>query len=62
MKLFLFQLKEDREKFRKTLEAELRKLQGNIAEAATNFDEKLSQLFQRKVKTEMVICQVCKLI
>eukprot|EP00795_Rhopilema_esculentum_P012071 gene12071-2664_t len=50
-------LKEDREKFRKALETEWKKLQGSITEAATNFDEKLSQLFQRKIKTEMVICQ-----
>ena len=56
--LILFQLKEDREKFRKSLETEQKKLQGNINEGATSFDEKLSQLFQRKIKTEMVICQV----
>jgi len=50
-------LKEDREKFRKSLETELKKLQGNIHEAAASFDDRLSQLFQRKIKTEMVICQ-----
>lgn len=53
------QLQEDREKYRKSLETELKKLQSGISEATAAFDEKLSQLFQRKVKTEMVIYQVC---
>ena len=52
------QLQEDRDKYRKSLETELKKLQGGITEAAASFDEKLGQLFQRKVKTEMVIYQV----
>jgi len=51
------QLQEDREKYRKSLETELKKLQSGISEATAAFDEKLSQLFQRKVKTEMVIYQ-----
>lgn len=49
---------EDREKWKKSLETELKKLQSNIAEATAAFDEKLSLLFQKKVKTEMVIFQV----
>ena len=49
------QLQEDREKYRKSLETELKKLQSGITDATASFDEKLSQLFQRKVKTEMVI-------
>lgn len=53
------QLQEDREKYRKSLETELKKLQSGISDATASFDEKLSQLFQRKVKTEMVIYQVC---
>ena len=53
------QLQEDREKYRKSLETELKKLQSGISEATAVFDEKLGQLFQRKVKTEMVIYQVC---
>lgn len=53
------QLQEDREKYRKSLETELKKLQSGITDATASFDEKLSQLFQRKVKTEMVIYQVC---
>ena len=52
------QLQEDREKYRKSLETELKKLQNSITEATAAFDEKLGQLFQRKVKTEMVIYQV----
>ncbi|XP_031564143.1 cilia- and flagella-associated protein 43-like [Actinia tenebrosa] len=48
---------EDREKWKKSLETELKKLQSSIAEATTAFDEKLSLLFQKKVKTEMVIYQ-----
>lgn len=51
------QLQEDREKYRRSLETELKKLQSGISEATAAFDEKLSQLFQRKVKTEMVIYQ-----
>ncbi|KAM7447734.1 Cilia- and flagella-associated protein 43 [Porites harrisoni] len=51
------QLQEDREKYRKSLETELKKLQSGISEATAVFDEKLGQLFQRKVKTEMVIYQ-----
>ncbi|XP_068708688.1 cilia- and flagella-associated protein 43-like [Montipora foliosa] len=50
-------LQEDREKYRKSLETELKKLQSGISEATAAFDEKLNQLFQRKVKTEMVIYQ-----
>ena len=53
------QLQEDREKYRKSLETELKKLQSGISEATAVFDEKLGQFFQRKVKTEMVIYQVC---
>ncbi|XP_057306385.1 cilia- and flagella-associated protein 43-like [Hydractinia symbiolongicarpus] len=51
------QLHEDREKYRKSLETELRKLQTTNVEATTNFDERLNQLFQRRTKTEMVILQ-----
>lgn len=53
-------LQEDREKYRKSLETELKKLQSGISEATAAFDEKLNQLFQRKVKTEMVVYQVCR--
>ena len=45
-----------------TLEAELKKLQTIIADTTSNFDDKLLKLFERKLKTEMVIYQVCDLI
>lgn len=51
------ELKEQREKFKKSLETELKKHQSIINDATTAFDEKLNQLFQRKVKTEMAIFQ-----
>lgn len=50
---------EDREKWKKSLDTELKKLQSSISEATSAFDEKLALLFQKKVKTEMVIYQVC---
>ncbi|XP_019644439.1 PREDICTED: cilia- and flagella-associated protein 43-like isoform X1 [Branchiostoma belcheri] len=51
------ELNEEREKYRKNLEAELKKLQTQNAEGSASFDEALGQLFKRKVKTEMVINQ-----
>jgi len=51
------QLQEDREKYRKSLETELKKLQAANSEVSTNFNEKLQQLFQLKIKTETVILQ-----
>ncbi|CAH1259174.1 CFAP43 [Branchiostoma lanceolatum] len=51
------ELAEEREKYRKNLEAELKKLQTQNAEGSASFDEALGQLFKRKVKTEMVINQ-----
>ncbi|CAB3997164.1 cilia- and flagella-associated 43-like [Paramuricea clavata] len=51
------ELQEQREKYKKSLETELRKHQGNINEATAAFDEKLNQLFQRKIKTELTIFQ-----
>ncbi|XP_078484359.1 cilia- and flagella-associated protein 43 [Ciona intestinalis] len=50
-------LQEEREKYRKNLENELKKLQQNNLDAITNYDESLQQLFNRKVKTEMVVNQ-----
>ena len=46
-------LQEDREKYRKSLETELKKLQSGISEATAAFDEKLNQLFQRKLKVHL---------
>ena len=43
----------------KSLEMELRKLQTANTDATNNFDERLNQLFVKKIKTEAVILQVC---
>lgn len=49
---------EEREKLKRALEAELRKLQGSIVQAMEQFDERLGKLFQLKIKTEMAVHQV----
>ncbi|XP_026560498.1 cilia- and flagella-associated protein 43 [Pseudonaja textilis] len=51
------ELNEEREKHRKILETELRKLQGSIQESTQGFDEILNRLFDKKVHCEMVIYQ-----
>ncbi|XP_062989315.1 cilia- and flagella-associated protein 43 [Elgaria multicarinata webbii] len=51
------ELNEEREKHRKILETELRKLQGTIQETTQTFDEIVNRLFEKKVKCEMVIYQ-----
>uniref|UniRef100_A0A8C8RE15 Uncharacterized protein n=1 Tax=Pelusios castaneus TaxID=367368 RepID=A0A8C8RE15_9SAUR len=51
------ELNEEREKYRKTLETELKKLQNSIQETTQTFDDTVSKLFERKVKSEMVIYQ-----
>ncbi|XP_074855314.1 cilia- and flagella-associated protein 43 [Carettochelys insculpta] len=51
------ELNEEREKYRKTLETELKKLQTSIQETTQAFDDTVSKLFERKVKSEMVIYQ-----
>ncbi|KAK7108965.1 cilia- and flagella-associated protein 43-like isoform X2 [Littorina saxatilis] len=51
------ELNEEREKFRKQLEAELRKLQGVITDSMAAFDDVLNQLFLKKIKVMMVIYQ-----
>ena len=48
---------EEREKLKKALEAELRKLQGSITQGMEQFDERLQKLFQKKIQTQMVIHQ-----
>ena len=50
---------EEREKLKKALEAELKKLQGSILHSMEQFDERLAKLFQLKIKTEMAVHQVC---
>lgn len=49
---------EEREKLKKSLEAELRKLQGSITQGMDQFDERLHKLFHLKIRTEMAIHQV----
>ncbi|KAM4607453.1 cilia- and flagella-associated protein 43 [Polymixia lowei] len=51
------ELNEDQERYRKTLETEMKKLQASIRDATRGFDENLTKLFERKVKSEMVIYQ-----
>ncbi|CAK8681425.1 cilia- and flagella-associated protein 43-like [Clavelina lepadiformis] len=50
-------LQEEREKYRKNLENELKKLQQSNIDGMASFDETLVQLFNRKVKIEMVVNQ-----
>lgn len=49
---------EEREKLKKALEGELRKLQSTISQAMDTFDERLGKLFQLKINTEMSMHQV----
>ena len=49
---------EEREKMKKALEGELRKLQSTISQAMDKFDERLHKLFQLKINTEMAMHQV----
>ncbi|XP_066549722.1 cilia- and flagella-associated protein 43 isoform X2 [Amia ocellicauda] len=51
------ELKEEQEKYRKALEAELKKLQTSIKDATQVFDEKLDRLAERKLQYEKAICQ-----
>ncbi|XP_060027355.1 cilia- and flagella-associated protein 43 [Erinaceus europaeus] len=51
------ELNEEREKYRKSLEAELKKLQNSIQESTANFDEHLKRLFEKRVKADMVVNQ-----
>ncbi|XP_068805797.1 cilia- and flagella-associated protein 43 isoform X2 [Struthio camelus] len=51
------ELNEEREKHRRAVEAELKKLQASIQEATQSFDETMCKLFERKVNSEMVIYQ-----
>uniref|UniRef100_A0AAY5EAX4 Uncharacterized protein n=1 Tax=Electrophorus electricus TaxID=8005 RepID=A0AAY5EAX4_ELEEL len=51
------ELREEQDKYRKALEAEMKKLQISIKDATLAFDETLNKLFERKVKSEMAIYQ-----
>ncbi|XP_033617136.1 cilia- and flagella-associated protein 43 [Fukomys damarensis] len=51
------ELNDERDKYRKSLEAELKKLQNFIQESTQNFDEHLKRLFERRVRAETVVNQ-----
>ncbi|KAM8974806.1 cilia- and flagella-associated protein 43 [Pelodytes ibericus] len=51
------ELNEEKEKYRKILEAEMKKIQTSILESTQGFDDTLTRLFEKKVKSEMVIYQ-----
>ncbi len=48
---------EEREKMKKALEAELRKLQGSIVQGMEQYDERVLKLFQLKIATQTTINQ-----
>ncbi|XP_068133207.1 cilia- and flagella-associated protein 43 isoform X2 [Hyperolius riggenbachi] len=50
-------LNEEKDKYRKILEAEMKKIQASIMETTQAFDDVLTRLFEKKVKSEMVIYQ-----
>eukprot|EP00727_Mastigamoeba_balamuthi_P004157 m51a1_g13739 hypothetical protein (1077) ;mRNA; f:165001-168514 len=50
-------LREERQKHRKALETELKKLQGAIGEVCTTFDDKLSLLFTQKMTADQQISE-----
>ncbi|XP_063433249.1 cilia- and flagella-associated protein 43-like isoform X6 [Mytilus trossulus] len=50
-------LNDEREKYRKQLETELRKLQSIIQDSMGGFDEMLTQVFMKKIKVMMVVYQ-----
>ncbi|XP_051883623.1 cilia- and flagella-associated protein 43 [Pristis pectinata] len=59
-------LSEEKDKYKKTLESELRKLQAAITETTHGFDDIINKLFEKKVRTEMIIYQeelkICNLV
>nr|XP_040034407.1 cilia- and flagella-associated protein 43 isoform X2 [Gasterosteus aculeatus aculeatus] len=50
-------LSEEKEKYKKSIETEMRKLQASSIDATERFDETLTKLFEKKVKCEMAIYQ-----
>ncbi|KAK5854131.1 hypothetical protein PBY51_015227 [Eleginops maclovinus] len=51
------ELCEEKEKYKKLVETEMKKLQASTKEATDRFDETLTKLFEKKVKCEMAIYQ-----
>ncbi|XP_040905777.1 cilia- and flagella-associated protein 43 [Toxotes jaculatrix] len=50
-------LSEEKEKYKKLLETEMKKMQASTKDATERFDETLTKLFEKKVKCEMAIYQ-----
>ncbi|XP_028458704.1 cilia- and flagella-associated protein 43 isoform X2 [Perca flavescens] len=50
-------LSEEKEKYKKSMETEMKKLQASTRDATERFDETLTKLFEKKVKCEMAIYQ-----
>ncbi|KAA8583707.1 hypothetical protein FQN60_014915 [Etheostoma spectabile] len=50
-------LSEEKEKYKKSMETEIKKLQASTRDATERFDETLTKLFEKKVKCEMAIYQ-----
>nr|CAB3230199.1 WD repeat-containing protein 96-like [Phallusia mammillata] len=50
-------LQDEREKYRKNLENELKKLQQSNVDGMSGFDDSLNQLFNKRVKVDMVVNQ-----
>eukprot|EP00731_Ephydatia_muelleri_P020647 Em0013g374a len=48
---------EEREKLKKALEAEFKKLQSSIVQSMEQFDERLHKLFELKIRTETAVLQ-----
>lgn len=48
-------MEEERSKHKKALETELKKLQGQITEICTFFDEQLARLFTKKIAADQAI-------
>jgi len=48
---------EERERLKKSLEAELHKLQEGIVQGLDQFDERVHKLFQLKIRSEMAVHQ-----
>ncbi|XP_073476632.1 cilia- and flagella-associated protein 43 [Aquarana catesbeiana] len=51
------ELNEEKDKYRKILEVEMKKIQASIMETTQTFDDVLMRLFEKKVKSEMAIYQ-----
>ncbi|KFZ54451.1 WD repeat-containing protein 96, partial [Antrostomus carolinensis] len=56
------ELNEEKEKYRRALENELKKLETSIQETTQNFDKTVCKLSERKVALEMVIYQELKIV